>query len=322
MDKIKPDMDFKLEAVQISISFFSNPPGKKGNYTVFFIDWFPLLWGAKSIFMKFKLSQGRGSAVFFNLVFSIPIMLFCAHLFTSLRNPPVLFSEINQPFFCAFTVLLGLGIFIRKTTIYLDKYEPITVNLFKRLMKQLLLGFLIPLIFMIILLVIYDRYLDGDPIHFASLIKELIFLALFLYIFNGVYISIGLERQVSTFVNEQIVTAEASPKLLGYQKGAYVPINLGDVALISQIEHLNWIVTFSEERYVLNLSLKKAHDILNAAQFFRINRSQIVHKEVIQELRPGSFGKIELTLKVQEITTTVSKGRAKHFRKWFNAKNE
>ena len=272
--------------------------------------------------MKLKLSQGRSSAMFFNLVFSIPIMLFCAHLFTSLRNPLVLFSEINQRFFWAFPLLLAFGLFIRKATIYLDKYEPIAVNLFKRLMKQLLVGFLIPLIFMITLLIIYDRYLDGNPIDFASLIKELIFLTLLLYILNGVYIAIGIERQISTFTNEEIGAAEESPKLLGYRRGAYVPISLGEVALIYQVDHLNWIVTFTGERYVLNLSLKKAHDILNVVEFFRINRSQIVHKEVIQELRPGSFGKIELTLKVQAITTTVSKGRAKHFRKWFNAKNK
>jgi hypothetical protein len=272
--------------------------------------------------MKFKCSQERGSAVLFNLVFLIPTMLYCAYLFTSLRGSPVLFSVINQQFFYVFIMLLILGVFVRKATIYLDQYEPITGNLRKRLMKQLLLGFLMPLIFMMILLFIYDHYLDGDPIHFAFLMKELIFFALFLYSFNGVYIAIGLERQISTIIHEEINTAETSPKLIGYRRGVYVPISLGEVALISQIEHLNWIITFSGERYVLNISLKKAHDMLNGAEFFRINRNQIVHKDIIQELRPGSFGKIELTLKIQTLSTTVSKGRAKHFRKWFNVKNE
>jgi hypothetical protein len=268
--------------------------------------------------MKFKCSQGRGSAVFFNLAFLLPIMICCAYLFTSLRNYPVQYAQVNQPFFYAFIVLLAVGIFVWKVSIYLDKYEPITVNLFRRLIKQLLLGFSLPLILVFILLVIYDYYLDGDPVHFPFLVKELTFFALFLYSFNGVYIALGLERQVSKFMNEELSVAEASNKLLGYRRGAYVPVDVSEVALISQIEHLNWIITFHGERYVLNLSLKKANELLNGAEFFRINRNQIIHKEVIQELRPGSFGKIDLTLKIQRITTTVSKGRAKHFRKWFN----
>ena len=106
-------------------------------------------------------------------------------------------------------------------------------------------------------------------------------------------------------------------KVIVYHKGAYGPVRLIEIALIDQRNQINWLITFKEEKHILDLSLMEINDVLGTKQFFKINRSQIVNKEAICKFRSGSFGKIELTLNVNAINATISKDRAKDFRKWF-----
>ena len=106
-------------------------------------------------------------------------------------------------------------------------------------------------------------------------------------------------------------------KLLVYHRGSYVPMRLNEIAMIDQIAHINWLITFNNEEYILDSTLKEISMLLNQHHFFQINRNQIVNKEMVKSFSPGTFGKIELTLKSGKITR-VSKGRAKEFRKWLS----
>ena len=237
----------------------------------------------------------------------IPVILFCSYLLISIRNGSTFV------FVLLFTAQLFMLFAIGRLSIHLEKIN----NTVTRILKQFIYGFFAPLCSIIISIIAYDEFLGDHAIKYVHLIKELSILAVFLYIVNIFCLVIHLDRQFSTSM-VPIQDEECYNKsILVYHKGAYMPVNLIEIALIYQQNQINWLITFKEEEYILDLSLKDIHEVLCVKQFFKINRNQIVHKDAILKFRSGSFGKIDLILNINSIHTTVSKGRAKDFRKWF-----
>ncbi|WP_177217062.1 LytTR family transcriptional regulator DNA-binding domain-containing protein [Pedobacter insulae] len=266
--------------------------------------------------MAFKLTKERISTVFFKWIFWMPGMLFYIHLLLSIRSSTAFLDNIKKPFIYVFILLLALCWIINRVTIYLNKHEPILPNHFKRIVKQLLFGILLPLGSALALIAAYDSLIDEDTIQITFLLKELCLTAFFLYFFNGIYILHALDKQVSIAHEEQTKDRLFNDRFLVYRKGYYAPINLIEIAMVYQSEGINWVLTFEGESYISSLSFKEANSILKSQYFFEINRTQTIHKDVIEKFRSGSFGSIELTLRVHAIKTTVSKGRAANFRKW------
>lgn len=240
----------------------------------------------------------------------IPIILFCSHFLTSARNGKV-FS-----FLILAIVLLFLLLVVEKLSRYLENTMPKENNYNSRIFKQFLLGFLGPLCSFVILDTVYYEYIHDDVIQHASFIKELFVIAMFLYIINTFYLIIYMHRKFSTPAPPE-ADKSYHEKVLVYDKGSYIPVNLMEIALIDQKNQINWLITFTEGEHVLELSLKAIQEILCIKQFFKINRNQIVNKNAIHKFKPASFGKLDLTLKIKPIKATVSKDRAKDFRKWF-----
>ncbi len=186
-----------------------------------------------------------------------------------------------------------------------------------RIRKQFLYGFLIPITTFITLGLVYAKWVDVNAIQPVDLLKELSVVIMFLYLANSFYLVIHIDRQFSLATVKVEEIKHFHEKVLVYHKGSYVPINLMEIALIYQRGQINWLITFEEEEHILDLSLNEIQKILSAAHFFKINRNQIVHKEAIYNYNAGSYGKINIEMKIKKMSATVSKDRAKDFRKWF-----
>lgn len=237
----------------------------------------------------------------------IPVILFCAHLLNSVRNGTVFSFSILS------LVLLLILLSIRWLSRYLGSGKLTMV----RIRKQFFYGLLIPLCLLTVFAMIYSKFIAQDIIQQIYLIKELSVILMFLYIANSFFIVIRLDKQ-SLLTGRKIEAKEHyHEKVLVYHKGAYVPINLMEIALIYQQRQINWLITFDGEQHILDLSLKAIQEILDEKHFFKINRSHIVHKDAVDKFSSGSYGKINIILKINEITSTVSKDRAKDFRRWF-----
>ncbi|MES2653048.1 MAG: LytTR family transcriptional regulator DNA-binding domain-containing protein [Bacteroidota bacterium] len=257
--------------------------------------------------MKQLLKKQRKVITFLIWTLWIPIILFCAHLLIAMRSNSIF------PFLILSIVLFFILIVIGKISNELEKES----NYAGRIFKQFLYGFLMPSFSLIIIIVLYDIFINDDTVQSIHLLKELLIIAAYLYFVNSFYLVVHIGQKFSI----QLLPIEEEKcyhdKVVVYHQGAYGPINLMEIALIDQRHQINWLVTFKEEEHILNLSLNAINDILGVKQFFKINRSQIVHKEAIGKFKAGSFGKIELALNVNAINATVSKDRAKEFRKWF-----
>ena len=239
----------------------------------------------------------------------VPVILFCSHLLTAGRKGSTL------AFFLICAVLFCILLIINWLSKNLEDTKSTTAI---RIRKQFFYGFLIPLGIFVILASAYDKLVDDDLIKRSHFVKELFLFLMFFYVANSFYLVIDLDRQFSAVISKPDEEKECyNEKVLVYQKGTYMPINLMEIALIYQQGQINWIITFKEEEHILDLSLKEIQEILNEKYFFKINRSQIIHKDAVEKFSAGRYGKINVVLKVNKISSTVSKDRAKNFRKWF-----
>lgn len=237
-----------------------------------------------------------------------PVILFTAHLVVAVQIQSIF------PYLILCTILLAILIVIGRISKELEKNN----NLKARIIKQFLYGFLAPILVITIAIALYSR-LVSHPLQLIKYIIQLIVIVVFLYIANSFYLVIHLDRKFSVAALPVGEEQQVHDKVVVHHQGAYGSIKLMEIALIDQRNQINWLITFKEERQILDLTLKQIGEILGVTNFFKINRNQIVHKDAIRQFKAGSFGKIELSLTINGIHATVSKDRAAEFRRWISS---
>lgn len=95
-----------------------------------------------------------------------------------------------------------------------------------------------------------------------------------------------------------------------------------DVAYFHALEGSVFLTTSARQCYPVDHTLDALEEILDPAQFFRINRKMIVACSAIQGLVPWSRSRLRLTLQPAEpkdIEALVSVERAAAFRRWMDS---
>jgi DNA-binding LytR/AlgR family response regulator len=105
--------------------------------------------------------------------------------------------------------------------------------------------------------------------------------------------------------------------LLVHQGNALVPLALPEVAYIFKINDFTLIRTKEKKDFGIDVTLEKLEEILPKNDFFRLNRQLIVHKKSIKQIKPDTYGKlnVELTPAFEE-ESGVSRTKAQEFRQW------
>lgn len=99
----------------------------------------------------------------------------------------------------------------------------------------------------------------------------------------------------------------------------WIPIHTKDIACFLR-ENLNYLFTFSGEKYILDYAtLEEIEELLDPRIFYRANRQGIVHTDAIQSVKPHENQKLTLTLKAPlKIELDISREKAPGFKKWFD----
>ncbi|MGI9530983.1 LytR/AlgR family response regulator transcription factor [Lutimonas sp.] len=91
-------------------------------------------------------------------------------------------------------------------------------------------------------------------------------------------------------------------------------IPLSDIRLIQSMDNYARLF-FNDEKAMIKRSLNVLQEKLDPAIFFRINRSQIINTQYIQEIHPHFNGKLQITLSSGESLEVSSRQSAK-FKNW------
>lgn len=96
-----------------------------------------------------------------------------------------------------------------------------------------------------------------------------------------------------------------------------VPLLISNVAYIYSEEKNNYLVTFDEERYIVDSSLDIVMEDLNPEEFFRISRSCIISMKAIRSIVKQPGGRLRVCSEPQaSFEMTVSRSRVDDFLTW------
>ena len=95
-----------------------------------------------------------------------------------------------------------------------------------------------------------------------------------------------------------------------------VPLNTSEIAYVYSEEKNNYLVTFDEQRYIIDSSLDVINEDLNPENFFRISRSCIVSMTAIRSIIKQT-GRLRITATPESpFEMTVSRSRVDDFLEW------
>lgn len=93
-----------------------------------------------------------------------------------------------------------------------------------------------------------------------------------------------------------------------------------DIAYAYTEDRVTFLITNEGKRYPIEHSLEKLDNLLDDANFFRINRQFIISLSAILEMHTYSKGRVKLILNpATDKDTIVSTDRSPVFKKWLNA---
>ena len=95
-----------------------------------------------------------------------------------------------------------------------------------------------------------------------------------------------------------------------------VPLNTSEIAYVYSEEKNNYLVTFDEQRFIIDSSLDVINEDLNPENFFRISRSCIVSMKAIRSIIKQT-GRLRITATPESpFEMTVSRSRVDDFLEW------
>ncbi|MES2418122.1 MAG: LytTR family DNA-binding domain-containing protein [Bacteroidota bacterium] len=276
--------------------------------------------------MYLKTNAYRKLRRFLNwIIWAVAIPVF-VHFLISIGEKAGFLEKINSLYYWimliySLVISYTLAFAITKFPKYFNKRKNVKYIRNDFILSQLIFEFLSSLLVLTLFALLCFYFLNEKMLQENYFMKELPLIGLILCVFNGFYIAVYLNKSILNAIKKENEQKQLPgvKRLSVYYKGAYILINLMEIAFINQSSHINWLITFKGEEYILDQTLKEIFALLDAQQFFKINRNQIVNKEIIKSFKQGTFGKLELKLKTGK-ATTVSKDRAKEFRRWLSIK--
>lgn len=108
-------------------------------------------------------------------------------------------------------------------------------------------------------------------------------------------------------------------KFIVNMRNNWIPVNTSDAACFMR-ENLNYLITFSGEKYILDYTtLEEVEELLDPKKFYRANRQFIVHIDAIQSVKPFENSKLKITLKHPlKFDIDISREKAPVFKKWLD----
>ncbi len=99
----------------------------------------------------------------------------------------------------------------------------------------------------------------------------------------------------------------------------HISLKVGNVAYFIVESRITTAVTFSNERYLLNMSLDKLEEELDTKTFFRTNRSTIINIDAFDYFENYFGGKLIVKLKKSMLEPIpISRVKAPAFKQWLD----
>lgn len=220
------------------------------------------------------------------------------------------------------SVTFIIGFYLKNINTILDKSYAWYEMFEKRLIKQLLFGVFLPLIFAMLLEIIYLEVINISIFDSAMLNFELPLAFIFLVLLNVISLANYLFKHKQTetiIIKEQVI--ENPPKGLDYiyvQNGfVEEKIEMMNCALIMSSSKLLWLTTFDGKKYRLQGTLEEWEAKLKHSNFYRINRQYLASFKSIKNVEQTETRKLKVNFIFPTDDVYISKPNVANFRQWW-----
>jgi len=247
----------------------------------------------------------------------ILVFLFAAHYLVAYGEPEGFFTLIQLPYYYyaligSFIIAMAVGEFILAVTRHLDKIKPWATSFNARLWLQLLFGVMLTLLLAVLLAATYF-YSRGKNIIEAGYFRYDFTLVIgFIVFLNLIYLVIAQMHRLRQFSKMRL-------------PGKYKPITTHhtqtDVVAIYPVGQGYLAVLQNGESVIWSKTLEQSLSELPAAEYFLINRSDIVSRTIIAGFELGNSRRLKLILKCtlpHNRSLMVSQRRVVAFKRWYN----
>ena len=132
---------------------------------------------------------------------------------------------------------------------------------------------------------------------------------------SGGYVDV--EALLKTIGGGKPQTREYKERYIVRFNDRIVPLQVSNIAYIYSEEKNNYLVTFDEQRYVIDSSLDVVMEELNPESFFRISRSCVISMKAITSIIKQLGGRLKIIPRPNaSFEMTVSRSRVEDFLKW------
>ena len=140
------------------------------------------------------------------------------------------------------------------------------------------------------------------------------------------YRNLSERSQTAPADMKQLITSLTNPLQQLYEekfsisvRNNWIPVDTKDVACFVR-ENLNYLYTFSGEKYILDYTtLEDIEELLDPRIFYRANRQHIIHINAIQSVKPHENQKLTVFVKAPlKMEVDISREKAPAFKKWFD----
>lgn len=202
---------------------------------------------------------------------------------------------------------------IYKITQRLDRKFSWLDDLIQRLLLQILLGFLIPSFILFFFAYLFFLINGIDMLETTYLKLEWWFSILFVILVNCYYIIQYFMRYV---LFEKRDGNEVSDGIIVKDGNDLIRMSTREVTHIMITADATVVYTVGGRQHITDKSLTALDAELDRKRFYRINRSQIINRDIIQGYGPASSNRLKLKTSVSE-TFYVSQRYSAEFKKWW-----
>lgn len=245
------------------------------------------------------------------------------------------------------------GAFAGRTIIIaLDYLYPFSINLFRRIVLQIMLSGIFVIATITLLNELFRMVLLEEEIPQSYYSHNILIFFIWVLVFNGFYIGVYFYqyyqfsqlRNIVLASDVQITTAkiEKSPRVTEEdfeekEQDAQTKIENTQKKLLTRIgkqeifidahqvlcflvdEEIVWAFTDEHKRYPVDYSLDKLEEILDEEMFFRANRQMIIHLDMVKGITKAENGKLIVSLQYYKnvpSTINISRTKAPAFKLW------
>ncbi len=209
---------------------------------------------------------------------------------------------------------------VRKLIFWLDRFMPFDPKPTKRILTQLGLTTFAGLSFIILTTELISWIVKGRPAIPEFYTMDVFIIGVWFLVINGIYIGLFYYHTLQEIQQEKAKTQSdfrGIPVKSGNQE---LLIPKPELAALKIDEEYVLLFTTQGKKYFLDESLDYWEKNLPEADFFRLNRQTIIHRQILQGFKKLDHGKLEAQVDSKfdfSLELGISRAKAPAFRSWF-----